>query len=541
VTDLSLGKFCLFAVAVASISGAGIAQTPEAGSGQAGAAGMDTPEILKAVDRLVEQNRQLEKQNQQLIEQITLLRQKLAAEPVRAADATPEKAPQQPEPAKQTPPPRSAQKVHTLTTVEKSPEQSNDEDTDLGDSRVATTEGKQEWGTYTPNLGFKVANTEYGDLSVSIYTYVRYLNQLGLNPTYTDGFGNTKSVMRRQDVQLNKVQIKFLGWILSPKLRYFLYAWTNNATMGLPAQVVLAGNLNYTFNKYITVSGGITSLPGTRSVEGNFPFWFSPDSRLIADEFFRPSYTSGFWARGEINDRLRYNVMIGNNLSTLGVSAAQLDNKFDTQSYMVQWLPTTGEFGLFGTFGDYDFHEKLATRIGLHFTHSLEEKQSQPGTDAIENTQIRLTDGSTIFAPNLFGPGITVNTVDYKMMSLDGGVKYKGLSLEGEYYRRWLTDFTGTNTAGIADITDNGYQLQSSGMVVPKILQLYLSGSQIFGIYGDSSEVRFGGNWYFMKERGLRVNGEFIHVNKSPVGYTAYPLPVGANGNVFHLNLEMNF
>ena len=63
-----------------------------------------------------------------------------------------------------------------------------------------------------------------------------------------------------------------------------------------------------------------------------------------------------------------------------------------------------------------------------------------------------------------------------------------------------------------------------------QILQVYLSGSQIFGDYGDSSEVRAGQNWYFMKERGLRFNTEYIHVNKSPVGYTAYPMPVGANG-----------
>jgi hypothetical protein len=30
-------------------------------------------------------------------------------------------------------------------------------------------------------------------------------------------------------------------------------------------------------------------------------------------------------------------------------------------------------------------------------------------------------------------------------------------------------------------------------------------------------------------------------VNHSPVGYTAYPMPVGANGSIFHINLEMNF
>ena len=108
--------------------------------------------------------------------------------------------------------------------------------------------------------------------------------------------------------------------------------------------------------------------------------------------------------------------MFANNLSTLGVSAAQLDNRFDTQSYSLQWLPTTGEFGLWGTFGDYDYHEKLATRLGVHYTHSLEDKQSQPGTERIENSQIRLTDGSVIFTPDLFGPGITVDEVDYQMI-----------------------------------------------------------------------------------------------------------------------------
>jgi hypothetical protein len=39
----------------------------------------------------------------------------------------------------------------------------------------------------------------------------------------------------------------------------------------------------------------------------------------------------------------------------------------------------------------------------------------------------------------------------------------------------------------------------------------------------------------------LRLNGEWMYVDKSPVGYTAYPYPVGAKGTVFHINLEMNF
>jgi hypothetical protein len=278
-----------------------------------------------------------------------------------------------------------------------------------------------------------------------------------------------------------------------------------------------------------------------RSTEGQFPYWLGVDDRLTADEFFRGSYTSGIWVKGELTTKFKYMAMLANNLSTLGVSAAQLDNGINTTSLMLQWLPTTGEFGLWGTFGDFDHHEKLATRLAAHYTHSREDKQSQPGTDGIENSQIRLTDGSVIFTPDLFGAGITVEKVDYDMVSVDGGLKYRGLSLEAEYYWRWLGDYEGPGTAGIEDIHDHGFQVQSSAMVVPRTLQVYLSGSAIRGPYGNSSELRAGLNWYFVKERGLRFNAEWLHLNKCPVGYTAVPYPVGGNGDVFHTNVEMNF
>ena len=127
------------------------------------------------------------------------------------------------------------------------------------------------------------------------------------------------------------------------------------------------------------------------------------------------------------------------------------------------------------------------------------------------------------------------------MVSIDTGIKHKGFSLEGEFYWRHLSNFTGSNTGGITPIDDTGYQLQSSAMFVPKYLQGYFGWSQIFGDYVKPWEVRGGANWYFTGERGLRVNGEYIYVRHSPVGYTAYPMPVGANGPIFHLNLEMNF
>jgi DUF3011 family protein len=394
---------------------------------------------------------------------------------------------------------------------------------------------------YVPNAGFLLYEGENGQIYMRLFSYVRYLNQKGLDPDYTDFFGNVHEVDRRQDIQLTKFFLPFSGWFLTPKMRYYLYVWSNNAAQGQPAQTVGAGNLSWTFNRFVTLGGGITSLPGVRSTEGQFPYWLGVDDRLIADEFFRPSYTTGVWVKGELPAKLKYMAMLANNLSTLGVSAAQLDNRLDTTSLMLQWLPTTGEFGLYGTFGDYDYHEKLATRLAAHYTHSTEDTQSQPGTDSIENTQIRLTDGSVIFTPNLFGAGITVNRVLYEMASADGGIKYKGFSAEAEYYRRRLGNFEGLNTGGIDDINDHGFQVQTSAMVIPKTLQVYLSGSQIRGRYGDASELRAGANWYVVRKRGLRFNAEWLHLDNCPVGYTAVPYAVGSNGDIYHLTFEMNF
>jgi len=403
-----------------------------------------------------------------------------------------------------------------------------------GDTKKASPE-------YIPNLGFRIYESDKGQIYIRLFSYVRYLNQKGLDSNYTDYFGNPHTVKQREDIQLNKLFVPFYGWFLTPKLHYYLYIWSSNPSQGEGAQVVGGGNLSYTFNTHVTLGGGIASLPTTRSTEGQFPYWLGMDDRLIADEFFRGSYTSGVWLKGEFASTFRYMAMIADNLSQLGVSAAQMDNILDTTSFMLQWLPTTGEFGLHDEFGDFDHHEKVATRLGVHYTHSTEDRQSQPDTDGIENSQIRLTDGSVIFTPSLFGPGIAVNAVTYQMVSVDGGIKYKGLSLEAEYYWRWLSDFTGTNVESIADITDHGFQVQSSAMIVPRVLQAYLSGSAIRGRYGDGSELRAGLNWYLLKEREVKLNTEWIHLNRCPVGYTSVPYPVGGNGDVFHANFMMSF
>ncbi len=392
-----------------------------------------------------------------------------------------------------------------------------------------------------PGSGFRVYQTDDVQINFRPYAYVRYLNQEGLDESYVDSFGNERSVDIRNDIQFNKVTLYFYGWFLDPKFRYLTYVWSANTSQGLGAQVVVAGNLSYRFNDMFSLAAGIGALPGVRTTEGNYPFWLSVDARLMADEYFRPSYTTGIWASGHLRDDLEYQLMVGNNLSQLGVDAAQLDDRMDTVSAMLVWMPTTGEYS--GAFGDFEAHDELASRIGLHYTRSTENRQSQPGADAPENSQIRISDGNVVFTPFLFGPDISIIDVDYHMVSIDGGLKRDGYALEGEFYWRLVNDIGGNNVDQLPfdDLNDTGFQLQASAMLKPRTLQAYVGGSMIFGEYGDPSDLRVGTNWFMRENRSVRWNNELIFLDHSPTGALSLPTVVGGNGLVFQSNVEVCF
>jgi hypothetical protein len=397
------------------------------------------------------------------------------------------------------------------------------------------------FGRYTPMVGLTVADTDHGALTIRLFTYLRYLNQQGTDDTYTNAFGQTRDVQQRQDLQLNKMQVYFQGWLMNPRFRYLAYVWTSNTSLGQNTQVVVAGSLRYTFSDALTLGGGINSSPGVRSTEGTFPFWLAIDTRHIADEFFRPSYTTAVWAEGAMAEGLDYKVSLGNNLSQFGIDAGQLDPGMDTFSGMLAWMPTTGEFGR--GFGDFEAHDQVATRVAVHYTRSDETRQGQPTTDAFDNVQIRVSDGSVIFAPGLFAPDTQIEQATYHLFAVEGGVKYRGMSFEAEHYRRRVDNFSlrAGGALPFTKLTDTGFQVQASAMAVPNLVQMYAGGSRVFGEYGDPSDIRAGVTYFPWKNQVVRWNFEYIHLKRSPVGGLSLPFSVGSNGSVFHSNFMIWF
>ncbi|MYM64302.1 hypothetical protein GSF27_13060 [Pseudomaricurvus sp. HS19] len=374
-----------------------------------------------------------------------------------------------------------------------------------------------------------------------MYTYARYLNNSGLDETYTDSFGRPHTVESRNDVQFQKLTLNFKGWLFDPKFRYLFYTWTSNTSQGDPAQVVVAGNLGYQFDPAFNLYAGIGALPSTRSTNYTFPNWLKNDHRTIADEFFRGSYTSGIWASGELTKGLKYRAMLGNNLSQLGVNANQLDDEFNTVSTALWWMPTTGEYGPGEGLGDYEYHEELATLLGLHFTRSREDAQGQADDEGFENSQIRLSDGTLIFSGDPFGSGGDIRKATYQMAAANAGFKYRGWSVEAEYYRRWVDDFVTTGPIPVRELDDEGYQLQASAMLIPEALQAYVGYSKIYGEYGDPYDVSVGVNWFPFLRREVRMNIQGLYLKDSPVGYSSVPFAVGGNGWVMTTDFIVAF
>ena len=139
------------------------------------------------------------------------------------------------------------------------------------------------WGRYEGGKGVVLARSEVAEVDFSVFTYVRYLNQLALDETYTDAFGRTKTLDLRNDAQFQKVTLNFKGWLFNPDFRYLFYTWTANTSQGQSAQVVVAGNLSYHFSDTFSLAGGIGPLPTTQSTNYTFPSWLRVDNRNIAD------------------------------------------------------------------------------------------------------------------------------------------------------------------------------------------------------------------------------------------------------------------
>jgi len=375
-------------------------------------------------------------------------------------------------------------------------------------------------------------------LRFNVNTQVRYLNTLNSKDTFTDHLGVVREVHNRNDITVNRAMFILAGYMFSKKLQYSMTVWTSAGA----ASIVVAGNIGWRFNKALTVTGGYTGVPGSRSLVSTFPF-FQPIDRSMADNFFRPGFTQGVWANGELAKGLNYLVFVGNGLNTLNITA----NKIDTSlllSGSVWWEPL-GSYSEPGKswqmYDDYFASKKTRIRIGTSFTRSREDRFSETDQSSPDNTSIYNSDGVLAFATGAFAPGVTVQKATYRMWAIDGGLKKSGFSINGQYYLRWLNDFEADGPMPLTSTFDHGFELSTGKFVIPKKLLLYARGSKVFGQFANPYEYGGGFKWYFLPTERVWMTGELMKINRSPYSGAFTPYTAGMAGWVPMLQTVLAF
>ena len=385
-------------------------------------------------------------------------------------------------------------------------------------SRLAQEPERSSYGAFDASgTGFLVGRTEYGELRIGGYALVRYINQLPAEQEFTDHLGNVHAIDTRKDIQFHRAMVHFRGWLFSPKFRYQITAWTVQST----DQTTLYGFMGYQFHKTFNLYAGTNGIGGSRSLYGSHPFWLAND-RVMADEFFRGAFTNCVWVNGEVAPGLWYSLAVGNNLSNLGITAKQLNRDLATGGSM-WWMPTTHEFGPNGSYDDWEYHEQVATRFGFSTAESREDRQELADSTP-ENTQVRLADSLALFDTGSLATGVTVNEADVRLLSVDAGMKYRGIFLEAELYQRWIDGFNATGPIPVTQIVDKGFYVQAAFYPIKKKLELYGATSWVYGDedagFATSHEYLVGGNIFWFNSRNIRSNVQVIRVDRSPASST---------------------
>jgi hypothetical protein len=380
--------------------------------------------------------------------------------------------------------------------------------------------------------GIVIAQSQEGDrvpflVKLNNNTQVRYLNTTDTEETFTDHLGNVREVSPRNDITVNRTMFILGGYIFDKRLRYSSTVWTSAGA----ASIVVAANIGWQFNKAFSITGGYTGVPGSRSLVNTFPFFTSSD-RSMADNFFRPGFTQGLWASGEIGDELNYLAFIGNGLNTLNISAAKIDTNLLFSSSV--WWEPLGDYAEPGKarnmYDDYFAQDTVRVRLGGAFTRSREDRFSNLDQSSPENTSLYNSDAVLTFSTGAFAPGVTVEEATYQMWAIDVGLKWKGLAVNGQYFSRQVDDFDADGPIPIASMFDHGFELSASYFVIPQVLTAYARGSMVWGEFRDSWEYAGGVKWHFLPTERLWLNAELMRVNRSPYNGTFTPYTAGMKG-----------
>ncbi len=144
----------------------------------------------------------------------------------------------------------------------------------------------------------------------------RYVGFSRDTKTWTNNAGRTIPVETRNDFEIERARLEFLGFFFDSNLQFYINLDADSDdTHGTKFHDFW---INYVFSDALNVHVGKAFVPGSRD-------WLSGSTRShlvdrsMGTTFFRPDRTVGVWAIGVPIEGLHYRAMSGNDFNTTGL------------------------------------------------------------------------------------------------------------------------------------------------------------------------------------------------------------------------------
>jgi hypothetical protein len=353
---------------------------------------------------------------------------------------------------------------------------------------------------------------------------------------WVDSAGIIRPILNRNDFEIERGRLSFEGFFYDPDLQYYL-----NLDFDTDDQhVVIAHDFwfNYRFNRGLDVYIGKAFVPGSRDwLEGSTRTQFT--DRPMATTFFRPDRSVGIWALGEPIDKVFYRVMLANGFNTTDLTFEEINQQLAYSGSL--WSEVIGDYGR--GYSDLEWHEDLAVRLGNSFTFAPSSPPDIAFNPVSEQNFVRLSDGTPLFETGALAPGATVEDFDIYLYAVDAALKYRGWSLNAEYYLRWLQDIQADEPLPIdrTRMFDHGYYVQGGYFVLRERVELIARHSQVNGPFGNGAEYAMGFNWFINRTHYLKFTFDANWLDSIPAQNSGPNYRAGDSGMLFRSQLQIAF
>lgn len=352
---------------------------------------------------------------------------------------------------------------------------------------------------------------------------------------FTDNAGIVHNINDRNDFEIERGRLTFDGFALHPKLGYYINL--DFDTDDEHSVVIHDFWVSYVLSDAFILHAGKAFVPGSREwLMGSTTTRFA--DRSMATTFFRPDRSIGLWLIGEPLTGVYYRTMLANGFNTTDLTSDDIDNNFAWASSA--WWDVFDNFG--SGWSDLEGHEDLAIQTGLSFTLTSEDGKDGSGQLLSEGNYARLSDGTRLVFPGALAPDVTVDEFDLYLLSVDFAAKYRGFSVNGEYYFRWIEEIDGDGPLPLDGFFDHGFYFEGGYMILPKYVELCARLSQVYGKFGDRGAEYAGGvNWFINGAHNLKLTLDVTRVKHSPAQNSAPGYRIGDDGVMLRTQVQVGF